>query len=197
MGESGRKRGDTGNLLGYTLSETQAAYCREHFDFRVEFENFITASYPENSFDRIYSIGAWEHVRHRDLEPSLEKLHRAIKPGGRMVKQFFCPRTEAVPVAAIVAQIFFPGSFQPAYPTQVEAFENAGFRITHQSVHDYRPTLRAWFENLAANRERAIDLVGIREFNKYIVFFPAAWRFFNDGESILLRFVLEKPADQS
>jgi cyclopropane-fatty-acyl-phospholipid synthase len=92
-----------------------------------------------------------------------------------------------------VAQIFFPGSFQPAYPTQVRAFEAAGFRITHQSIHDYRPTLRAWFDNLARNRDAAIGLVGVETYNKYLVFFAASWRFFNESESILVRFVLEKP----
>jgi len=185
--------GDTRNLHGYTLSQEQVVYCREHYQFDVEFKNFVTCSYPKEAFHKIFSIGAWEHVRHRDLQPLVMKLFAALKPGGRMVKHFFCPRSETVPVAAIAAQIFFPGSFQPAYPTQVRAFEKAGFRISHQSIHDYRPTLRAWFDNLVRNKERAIKLVGVPTYNKYIVFFPASHRFFNDSESILVRFSLEKP----
>ena len=122
-----------------------------------------------------------------------QAVHRRKEPS----LSFFCPRAEEVPVAAIAAQIFFPGSFQPAYPTQLKAFERVGFRVSHQSIHDYRPTLRAWFDNLVRNKERAIELVGVHTYNKYLVFFPASYRFFTDSESILVRFILEKPGRQA
>ncbi len=185
---------DKENLFGYTLSEQQLGYVRGQYGFNAELKNFITCDYDEAAFDKIYSIGAWEHVRHRDLPVVLDKLHHTLKPGGRIVKHFFCPLTETVPASAVVGQIFFPGSYIPAYTTQLDAFEKAGFRVTHQSIHDYRPTLRAWFENLVSNRERAIELVGVRTYNKYLVFFPASWRFFDDREAILVRWVLVKPA---
>ena len=185
--------GDKENLVGYTLGKEQVVYNAAHRGFQVEPRNFITCTYPAEAFDKVYSIGAWEHVRHRDLETLLGKLFSTLKPGGRLVNHFFCPRSETVPAAALVAQIFFPGSFQPAYPTQLRAFEDAGFRITHQSIHDYRPTLRAWFDNLVQNRDKAIELVGVQTYNKYLVFFPASWRFFHESESMLVRFVLEKP----
>ncbi|MCH7600534.1 MAG: class I SAM-dependent methyltransferase, partial [Myxococcales bacterium] len=169
--------GDKANLFGYTLSEEQVRYNRQHNGFQVEFKNFITCDYPREAFDKIYSIGAWEHVRHRDAPLALRKLYDALKPGGRIVKQFFCPFTETPTSSAIVFQFFFPGSFPPAYPTQIRAFEKAGFRITHRSIHDYRPTLRAWFDNLVANRERALKLVGVRTYNKYLAFFPFAFPF--------------------
>jgi cyclopropane-fatty-acyl-phospholipid synthase len=184
--------GDRDNLVGYTLSKAQHAYIRERFGLNVELKNFITCDYPPNHYDKIYSIGAWEHVRLGDLDMLLNKLHRTLKPGGRIVHHFFTNPTDDVLTSMLAAQIFFPGSMQPGYPTQVRAFEKAGFRILHRSVHDYRPTLRAWFDNLAANRERAIALVGVPTFNKYMVFFPAAWKFFHSGEAMLIRYVLEK-----
>jgi len=184
--------GDRDNLVGYTLSKAQHAFIRERLGLNVELKNFITCEYSPNRFDKIYSIGAWEHVRQSDLEMLLKKLYNALKPGGRIVHHFFTTPTNTVPNSMLAAQIFFPGSLQPGYPAQVRAFESAGFRIVHQSIHDYRPTLRAWFDNLVANCDRAIDLVGTPTFNKYIVFFPAAWKFFNDGEAMLIRYVLEK-----
>jgi cyclopropane-fatty-acyl-phospholipid synthase len=184
--------GDRDNLVGYTLSKAQHAYVRERFGLHVELKNFITCDYPPNHFDKIYSIGAWEHVRLGDLDMLLKKLHAALKPGGRIVHHFFTNPAPTLLTAMLTAQIFFPGSMQPDYPTQVHAFEKAGFRIIHRSIHDYRPTLRAWFDNLAANRDRALELVGTPTFNKYIVFFPAAWRFFDEGEAMLIRYVLEK-----
>jgi cyclopropane-fatty-acyl-phospholipid synthase len=72
-------------------------------------------------------------------------------------------------------------------------WEDAGFRIMHRSIHDYRPTLRAWFDNLVARKDEALKLVDLRTYNRYITFFPASWRLFNDNLAIVTRWVLEKP----
>jgi cyclopropane-fatty-acyl-phospholipid synthase len=158
----------------------------------VEFRNFVTTDYPENTFDAIYSIGAWEHVRAREIPQLLTKLYRALKPGGKLVKHFFCRFENALAAAGVAAQIFFPGSTNASLKYHLQAFQTAGFRIQHRSLHDYRPTLRAWFDNLTANRERAIELVGVRTYNKYLVFFPASWRYFDDVTGMVIRLVMEK-----
>jgi len=186
--------GDKQNLFGYTLSREQAAYNLAHGQFNVEFQNFLTADYRPEFFDKIYSIGAWEHVRPQEEGPVLEKLFAALKPGGRLVKHFFCRLTDRMPASAIISQIFFPGAVNSSYRFHLRNFEAAGFLPTHQSIHDYRPTLRAWFDNLVANRERALELVDVQTYNRYLVFFPAAWRYFDDVTGALFRFVLEKPA---
>lgn len=187
-----RATGDRENLFGYTLSQEQVAHNDEVNGFNVEYKNFITCDYPDEEFDKIYSIGAFEHVRHDDVPVLLNKLNRTLKPNGRIIFHFFCPLTERLHNDVITAQIFFPGSRQPALPTNLRAFEKAGFRITHRSLHDYRPTLRAWFDNLVANRDEAVKLVGVRTYNRYLVFFPASYSYFDRGSAVLLRCVLEK-----
>jgi cyclopropane-fatty-acyl-phospholipid synthase len=188
------RTGQRENIFGYTISREQVAYNVEHRGFNVEFKNFITDHLPPAYFDSIYSIGAWEHVRPRDLRPTLEKLFAALKPGGKMVTHFFCPLEQGPSVAGLVAQIFFPGSITPPYPVQLRTAQEVGFHVAHQSIHDtYRETLRHWFERLVANRDRAIQLVGVRTYNKYVLFFPCSWKFFDDVQGVLLRIVLEKP----
>lgn len=186
--------GDAENLYGYTLSKEQVAYNEQHNGFNVEFRNFITTSYPEAFYDKIYSIGAWEHVRPQEVLPLLQKLYRALKPGGRLVQHFFCRLADPLPAAATISQIFFPGSVNASYRFHLRAHEAAGFRVLRQSIHDYRPTLRAWFENLVRNRDRALELVGVPTYNRYLVFFPASYRYFQDGTGMLFRLQLEKPA---
>lgn len=184
--------GERENLFGYTLSQEQVTYNNEVNGFNVEFKNFITCDYPEAEFDKIYSIGSYEHVRHDDVPILLKKLHSTLKPHGRIVFHFFCPLTERLHNDTVTAQLFFPGSRQSALPTHLRAFEKAGFRVSHRSLHDYRPTLRAWFDNLVANRDEAIRLVGVRTYNRYLVFFPASYSYFDRGGAVLLRCVLEK-----
>jgi cyclopropane-fatty-acyl-phospholipid synthase len=97
-------------------------------------------------------------------------------------------------VAGLIAQIFFPGSLPPSYPVQLRTAQEVGFHIAHQSVHDtYKNTLRHWFERLVENRDRAIELVGVSTYNKYLLFFPCSWKFFDDVQGIVFRIVVEKP----
>ena len=97
------------------------------------------------------------------------------------MQHFFCPLTEEIQTAILVAQLYFPGSFQPAYPTQLRAFGAAGFRVSHQSIHDYRPTLGAWYDNLASNRDRAVELVRVQTYNKYLIFFATSGATFKNA----------------
>jgi len=95
--------------------------------------------------------------------------------------------------AASASQIYFPGSIGSSFRFHREAHHQAGFRIGHCSVHDYRPTCRAWFDNLEAERDRALELVDVKTFNRYMTFFCEFWRYFEDCSGIVTRWVLEKP----
>ncbi|QQG42611.1 MAG: class I SAM-dependent methyltransferase [Candidatus Giovannonibacteria bacterium] len=184
--------GDKENLVGYTLSEEQTKYINEKYGFHVEFKDFITTKYQENSFDKIFSIGSWEHVRQKDLLLLSQKLRKAIKPNGRIVHHFFCQIDEVpCPNALAGGLSIFPGSELSSLQNHLNIFEKAGFRIVHHSIHDYRPTLRAWFERLAENKNRAIELVGLKNYNKYLYFFAGIWKLFDDHNLLIMRFVLE------
>jgi cyclopropane-fatty-acyl-phospholipid synthase len=185
--------GDKENLSGITLSQEQVDYNQQHNGFHVEFGDFITRQYEPNRYDAIYSIGAWEHVRPKEIGPLSRKLFAALKPGGRVVHHFFCRVPPKLFATAVCSQLYFPGSIGSWYGNHVRAFEGAGFRITHRSVHDYRPTLRAWFENLVANRERALQLVDVHTYNRFVTFFPSSWRYFDEGHGMVIRWVLRKP----
>jgi cyclopropane-fatty-acyl-phospholipid synthase len=184
---------DKENLFGYTLSENQVAYNQEHGKFNVSLTNFVTTDYSRECFDKVYSIGAWEHVRPSEIPGLAQRLYRAIRPGGRLVQHFICFPADALPTAAIGSQLFFPGSMLAPYRHQIRSFEAAGFEVAEQTLHDYRKTLRAWFDNLVANRERAVALVGVHRYNEFLVFFPAAWRFHHDLEGVVVRIGLERP----
>ena len=193
LGRIDRETGGQARLSGFTLSEEQLAYNRRQGHADVSLTNFVTTSYEEAHYDKIYSIGAWEHVRPREITPLLRKLHSALKPGGRLVQQFICLSSEVLPTTVMIGeQMFFPGSALSSYKHQIQACEAAGFRVVEQSIHDYRPTLRAWFDNLAAHREQAIKLVGVQRYNQFLVFFAGAWRCFKDAEGFVLRIALKK-----
>lgn len=184
--------GDKRSLLGITLSREQARYVREKFGFNVRIEDFITAEYEPHSYDKIYSIGAMEHVRPTEILPLLRKLYSALKPDGRMVHHFFSLNTEPMPTSMLSGQIIFPGSTLATHSHHLRTAQEAGFNVVSDSSHDYRPTLRSWFNRLVKHRDKALELVGVETYNRYLVFFPAAWAFFDQKQATLHRLVLVK-----
>jgi len=102
--------GDRKNLSGYTLSKKQEHFVREQIGLPVFYKNFITADYEKDHWDKIYSIGAWEHVKLGEIIPLLQNLHQALSPDGLLVKHFFCLNRKGLSVYMIAGQIFFPGS---------------------------------------------------------------------------------------
>lgn len=189
-----RDSGHEGELTGLTLSQEQFAYIQQELGLNVQLKNFITDSFEHESYDRIFSIGALEHVRPAELTTIYRKIYDALTPGGLAVHQFFSFEHQSYPGSSIILQQFFPGSMLVLHHEHLEAAKRAGFQITHDSLGDYKPTLRAWYERLAANREQALSLVGLEIYNRYMTFFPIAWLFFQHEEANLHRIVMEKPA---
>lgn len=185
--------GDADNLSGLTLSHDQLAYVTGTLGLKAELADFITRDHGVETYDKIYSIGSFEHIRPPDILPLYRRLHAALRPGGRAVFHFFSLNgTDRIPVAMLGGQAYFPGSTLSLHTDHLDWARQAGFRLVHDSSHDYRPTLRAWFERLAENRDRAHDLVGVQVVNKYLFFFASAWTMFDLGVTTLHRLVFEK-----
>ncbi|MEM6596926.1 MAG: class I SAM-dependent methyltransferase [Cyanobacteria bacterium P01_C01_bin.69] len=187
-----QETGHKDELAGFTLSKEQLAYGKETLGFDISLSNFITEPFHDAPYDRIFSIGAIEHVRPIELKGLYQKIYDALAPGGLSVHQFFSFEHEAYPASAIMLQLFFPGSLLVIHRHHLEAAKSAGFKVTHDSVHDYRPTIKAWYDRLAEKREEAIALSGLEVYNRYMTFFPSAWMFFQQDEAKLHRIVMEK-----
>jgi cyclopropane-fatty-acyl-phospholipid synthase len=187
-----RDSGHSGELIGLTLSQEQLTYDQQQLGLDVSLSDFITKPFVGAPYDRIYSIGSLEHVRPAELAALYQKIYDALAPGGLAVHQFFSYKSESYPISVAVVQLFFPGSMLSMHSNHIEAAEAAGFRITHDSIHDYKPTIKAWYDRLVANQDKALALVGLEVYNRYMTFLPFAWLFFQQNEADLHRLVTEK-----
>jgi cyclopropane-fatty-acyl-phospholipid synthase len=180
---------------GVTISSAQAEYVRSTYNVEVEVGDFIRDEYSKGKYHHIYSMNAWEHVPSAEIPSLLGRLYAALKPGGRLVQDFSCAMKKQTPAHHLVSQFFFSGYELMTRDEQVTAAERVGFRLVHESKHDHRPTWKAWYDRLAANRDAAIALVGVGTYNKYLLLFALAWKFIDDGYSEMHRFAFEKPAE--
>lgn len=185
--------GNADNLTGYTLSKEQIRFIQATTRFQVEYKDLVTAQYAPNSFDKIYSIGMVEHVPVDQLLSLFERLANALKPTGRMVHHFFCQLSAAPATRFLAAGAqMFPGAELTTLRHHLQVFDQANLSIVHHSIHDYRPTLQAWYERLGEHREEAVRLVGVQTYNRYLCYLADAWRLFSDRDLILNRFVLQR-----
>ena len=192
-----KDKGHKGALSGFTLSKEQFAYDRQTLDLDVSLANFITTPFEPLAYERIFSIGSLEHVRPAELKALYQKIYDALIPGGLAVHQFFSFNREDYPVSAVLVQLFFPGSNLSIHQKHLEFAQDAGFRITHDSIHDYKPTIKAWYDRLVSKQKEALRIVGLEVYNRYATFFPIAWLFFQQEEAALHRVVMSKPAESS
>ncbi|MBN1365857.1 MAG: class I SAM-dependent methyltransferase [Syntrophaceae bacterium] len=186
------KTGDKENIIGWTIAKEQIKYIREVLGFRVEDVNFCTTKFEENSWDKIFSIESLEAVRPKELLPLAKKLRKALKLGGRIVHQFSTVTKDPFsPLLIWGAFNIFPGSEITTIEKHMSVFEEAKFKIVHHSIHDYRPTLKAWFDRLAKNQNEAIRLVGVKTYNMYLIFFAGSHGIFQEHAVLLNRVILE------
>jgi cyclopropane-fatty-acyl-phospholipid synthase len=184
--------GDRENLTGISLSRNQVPFVRSTLGCKCEHDDFISREYQPDSVDKVITVGSLEHVRPTEIEVLHQKLFRALRHGGRLVHQFFSLNRNDESKHTALIHYFFPGSMLSSHEHVLACIKQSGFRIELDTTDDYRPTLRAWFKNLVANKQAALRLVGVHTYNKYLVFLSGSWRFFNDGEACLHRLLLVK-----
>jgi cyclopropane-fatty-acyl-phospholipid synthase len=95
--------GHRGALTGLTLSKEQLVYDRETLGLNVYLSNFITEPFEQAPYDRIFSIGALEHVKPQELKSIYQKIYDALTPNGLAVHQFFSFERESYPASSICA----------------------------------------------------------------------------------------------
>jgi SAM-dependent methyltransferase len=78
--------------VGVDLTEAAVEATRNHFralglEGRLEIENAEHLSFPDESFDFVYSHGVLHHTPHP--ESAFAELHRVLKPGGKAVLMLY------------------------------------------------------------------------------------------------------------
>jgi cyclopropane-fatty-acyl-phospholipid synthase len=154
--------------VGITLSEPQAELARERADEagvgdRVEIRVQDYRELADERFDKIASVGMYEHVGRDQLGRYVGAVVNLLRPGGLFlnhgIARLAAHRPEADP---FISRYVFPdGELHPVTDV-ASAMQTAGLEIRDvESLREHYPlTLRRWVANLAANREAAIADVG-------------------------------------
>jgi cyclopropane-fatty-acyl-phospholipid synthase len=150
--------------VGVTLSEPQAELARERIRAagladRCEIRVADYREVEDGPYDKVASVGMYEHVGRSRLSDYVGRIKRLLRPGGLFLNHGIV-RAERRPWGrhSFIARYVFPdGELQPVGAV-VDAMERNGLEVRDdESLREhYALTLRRWVANLAANREGAI-----------------------------------------
>ncbi|WNG38847.1 methyltransferase domain-containing protein [Archangium violaceum] len=166
-------------VVGLTLSQEQKKYIHEAIrlpQIEVRLENWQDYK-PSEPFDGIISLGAFEHfakINEDKIEAYrryFQRCYEFLKPGGRMSLQTMAygdvPRDRKHKDLFIAREVF-PESDLPYLADIVRSSEMLfEVEFLRNDRHDYVKTMRAWFENLRRNREKALKLVPLEVVERY------------------------------
>jgi cyclopropane-fatty-acyl-phospholipid synthase len=197
------------DATGVTLSEEQYAYVsaliRERgLEGRCRVSVTDYRDLPEDeSFDRIASVGMFEHVGVRQLPGYFGKLFRMLKPGGLVMNHGI---THTAPggtelgsdIGEFVERYVFPGGELAHASKVLEAASGEGLEIL--DCENLRPhygrTLWHWVDRLEASREAAIAMVGEKKFRIWEIYMAGSAHAFETGWLSLFQILAARPDPQ-
>jgi cyclopropane-fatty-acyl-phospholipid synthase len=146
-------------VLGVTLSTEQLAEARaraeaEGLTDRVRFELLDYRSVTER-FDRVVSVGMFEHVGVDHYRTFFHTLARCLKPDGAALLHFIGRNEGPGSTNPWLNKYIFPGGYCPALSEVLSPIERSGLQTMDIEVLrlHYAETIRHWRRRFAANRD--------------------------------------------
>jgi cyclopropane-fatty-acyl-phospholipid synthase len=180
---------------GCTLSRAQYehAAARQGGHTRIFAQDYRDLS---GTFDKIASVGMFEHVGRRRAPEYFRKIAVLLAPDGLFLNHAIGrPQLIADDAASLfVRRRIFPGGELIHLSETIRAAEEAGFEVL--DVENLRPhyarTCRLWEQRLANQREAALHLVDEAMFRAWRIWLAASSLSFEEGVSSIYQVLLAK-----
>jgi len=173
------------SVLGVTLSQRQLTVARQRaaeqgLSDRVDFHlaDYRTLS---GTYDRIVSVGMFEHVGVSHYQTFFDKVHDLLKADGIALIHSIGRKDRPGATNPWIAKYIFPGGYIPALSEVLPAVEASGLWLSDIEILrlHYADTLAAWRKRFVENRERAASLYDDR--------FCRMWEFYLAGSEAAFR----------
>ncbi len=159
-------------VVGVTVSREQIAFGQERYrnlDVDLRFQDYREVT---ETFDRIVSLGMFEHVGPRNYRTYMQVVNNCLQDDGLFLLHTIGTNTRKTSVDPWTDKYIFPGGVLPV--SEQIAGAASGFFVMEDwhnfGVH-YDPTLMAWMANVDTHRE-ALNALGYDER------FYRMWRYF-------------------
>jgi cyclopropane-fatty-acyl-phospholipid synthase len=186
------------SALGITLSREQLDVARaraahENLADRVRFDMLDYRDIDEQ-FDRIVSVGMFEHVGPSHYNMFFSAIARRLAPDGVGVIHAIGRRSPPGGDDPWISRYIFPGGHIPALSEVVAAVERSGLWVTDVEILrlHYADTLLHWYDRFQKNREQARALYDERFCRMWEFYLAACEMAFRQGDLMVFQLQLAR-----
>jgi cyclopropane-fatty-acyl-phospholipid synthase len=188
---------------GITLSRPQAEFARERIEgaglsdrCRVEMADYREVDEGQK-YDKLVSVGMFEHVGHSKLPEYFQKAYRLLKPGGVFLNHGIA-RSEGQDDQrgpTFSDAYVFPDGELLQISTTLGIAEKCGFEVRDlESLREhYMMTLRRWVRRLEERRDEALRHVDEPTYRVWRLFMSGSAHGFRAGRLNVYQALLLKP----
>lgn len=195
--------------IGVTLSKNQYDYVKNQIHERglQEYCQVYLCDYRDlgetEQFDKIASVGMFEHVGKKNLGLYFQKIYRLLKPGGLILNHGITAATKYTEglgsdVGEFINRYVFPGGELVHLSRVVDEMSKA--KLECLDVESLRPhyakTLWHWVRRLEANYQEAKRLVGERKFRIWRIYMAGSAHAFECGWMSIYQILCAKPLEK-
>ncbi len=158
-------------VVGITISQEQVNYAQnlcQGLEVEIRFQDY---RHVTEKFDRIVSVGMYEHVGLQNYRTFADKMRQCLKPGGLFLLHSIVGNRSTTGGDAWLNKYIFPNSMLPSLVQITQSLEKLW---TIEDMHNIGPhydsTLMAWYDNFINNWDKIKD--------KYDDTFKRMWSYY-------------------
>jgi cyclopropane-fatty-acyl-phospholipid synthase len=186
------------DVTGVTLSKEQCALANEKaaklgLASRVRFK-LIDYRKVEETFDRVVSVGMFEHVGVHHYGEFFAKINALMSPDGVMLLHSIGHMSPPGTASPWLRKYIFPGAYSPALSEVFSAVEQASLWVTDLEflrLH-YAKTLAHWDQRFQANRAKVAKMYDERFCRMWEFYLISAEMMFRTGSQLVFHMQLAK-----
>jgi cyclopropane-fatty-acyl-phospholipid synthase len=191
---------------GITLSQKQFEYVRaqiaaRNLTGRVDVELLDYADLPDvEAFDKIASVGMFEHVGPRNYDRYFGKISRVLVPGGFVLNHGIThngltQKSLGSGMGDFVEEYVFPGGELAHVSRVIEGLAAQGLELVDGEAlrEHYARTLWHWVDRLESNADTARAEVGEEKFRVWRIYMAGSAHAFDRGWMSLWQLLAGKP----
>ncbi|HEV2613544.1 MAG TPA: cyclopropane fatty acyl phospholipid synthase [Gammaproteobacteria bacterium] len=169
--------------VGITISKDQANLakrnCRD-LPVEIRFEDYRELNKSSEKFDRIVSLGMFEHVGHKNYKIYMKTMRHCLTDDGLFLLHTIGRNDTSYTTDEWIAKYVFPNGMLPSIKQIGQSIENVFvMEDWHNFGADYDKTLLAWHENFNKNwnsLKNNYDDTFFRLWNYYLLTCAGAFR---------------------
>ncbi len=189
------------SVVGVTLSKEQHAIAVQRakdmgLEDKVEFR-LQDYRHVNETFDRIVSVGMFEHVGVPHYREYMRHVHKFLKEDGVALIHTIGRSDPPGTTASFITKYIFPGGYVPAMSEAMAAVEKEDLYATDVEVWrlHYAETLKHWYDRFMENEDKAREIYDDKFVRMWRLYLIACEMTFRLNKQVVFQFQLTHKQD--